>query len=182
MLALNKTKVSDLGPLGPLVIFLLGWYVVCEKELSQIAKKLGKSQSGVRESVIYTCIFSIFRFIKLSSGILQLINVQEGDTGSYRCHATQGSLHELPEEVDNIYGKTSAEAFLEVYKGENLTTPPDKSAYLKIIFLFSQPKHMFKLMIKKIITILRNLFLLNWSYINPFDINGFFLILAWVEC
>ena len=144
MLALNKTQVSDLGPLGPLVIFLLGWYVVCEKELSQIAKKLGKSQFGVQENVIYDpymCIFSIFRFIKLSSGILQLINVQEGDTGSYRCHATQGSLHELPEEVDNIYGKTSAEAFLEVYKGENLTTPPDKSAYLKIIFLIIQPKH-----------------------------------------
>ena len=85
----------------------------------KLQKKRGKSRSGVRENVIYVY-FLIFRFIKLSSGILQLINVQEGDTGSYRCHATQGSLHELPEEVDNIYGKTSAEAFLEVYKGEKL--------------------------------------------------------------
>ena len=84
-------------------------------------KKQGKSRSGVRENIKHVHVyFSIFRFIKLSSGILQLINVQEGDTGSYRCHATQGSLHELPEEVDNIYGKTSAEAFLEVYKGEKL--------------------------------------------------------------
>ena len=69
-----------------------------------------------------TYFLSGFRFIKLSSGILQIINVQEGDTGSYRCHATQGSLHELPDEVDNIYRKTSAEASLEVFKGNTVLT------------------------------------------------------------
>ena len=33
--------------------------------------------------------------------------------------------------------------------------PPDKSAYRNIIFFISHPKHMFKLMAKKIIKILR---------------------------
>ena len=72
----------------------------------------------VIKAVLIYVYLSFFRFIKLSSGILQIINVQEGDTGSYRCQATQGSLHELPNEVDNIYVKTSAEAFLEVYTGK----------------------------------------------------------------
>ena len=64
------------------------------------------------------------------------------------------------------------------------TRPPDKSVYLKIIFLFlnqniccgyskepsrwdgsfEHPKHMIKLMDKKIIAILHKLFLLNWPY------------------
>ena len=46
----------------------------------------------------------------------------------------------------------------------NASRPPDKSAYQKIIFLISQPKHMFKLMDKEIITLLRKK-VLNW----PFD-------------
>ena len=55
------------------------------------------------------------------------------------------------------------------------TRPPDKSVYLKIVFLIAQqkhmlwvlkrsfehPKHMFESMYKKIIAILRKLFLLN---------------------
>ena len=44
------------------------------------------------------------------------------------------------------------------------TRLPDKSAQLKIIFLISQPKQMLKLIDKKIIAILRKLFLLNWPY------------------
>ena len=40
--------------------------------------------------------------------------------------------------------------------------PPDKIAYLKIIFVISQPKQIFKLMDKKTIAILRKLILLNW--------------------
>ena len=69
------------------------------------------------QTCLQTHFLSVCRFIKLSSGILQIINVQEGDTGSYRCQATQGSLHELPDEVDNIYRKASVEASLEVYQG-----------------------------------------------------------------
>ncbi|KAK3607422.1 hypothetical protein CHS0354_003058 [Potamilus streckersoni] len=54
------------------------------------------------------------RFIVLSSGILQIINVQESDAGQYRCIATQGALHELPDEVLAIHRRDSSEAALEV--------------------------------------------------------------------
>ena len=88
------------------------WLVFLVTRLIYCKKKKNNHHSGSLLTVVSGC-----RFIKLSSGILQIINVQEGDTGSYRCHATQGSLHELPDEVDNIYGKTSTEASLEVFKG-----------------------------------------------------------------
>ncbi|KAL3884749.1 hypothetical protein ACJMK2_024858, partial [Sinanodonta woodiana] len=55
------------------------------------------------------------RFFVLSSGILQIINVQESDAGQYRCIATQGALHELPDEVHAIHRRDSSEAALEVY-------------------------------------------------------------------
>ena len=52
-----------------------------------------------------------------------------------------------------------------IHRSGKLQTP-GKSAYLKIIFLISQPKHMFKLIGKEIHTFLGAKTILIWTYVT----------------
>lgn len=61
--------------------------------------------------------FSIFRYIILPSGTLQLLDVRQEDAGDYRCSATGGELHKLPDQVDSLPWKRSNAATLRVISG-----------------------------------------------------------------
>lgn len=61
--------------------------------------------------------FSIFRHIILPSGTLQLLDVRQEDSGDYRCSATGGELHKLPDQVDSLPWKRSNAATLRVITG-----------------------------------------------------------------
>lgn len=54
------------------------------------------------------------RYIILPSGTLQLLDVRQEDAGDYRCSATGGELHKLPDQVDSLPWKRSNAATLRV--------------------------------------------------------------------
>ncbi|XP_061170773.1 protogenin B-like [Saccostrea echinata] len=54
------------------------------------------------------------RHIMLPSGTLQILGVNYDDAGEYRCTATQGELHKLPDQVESLPWKGSNAASLRV--------------------------------------------------------------------
>lgn len=61
----------------------------------------------------------IFRHFLLPSGTLQVVDVSGEDEGEYRCTATQGELHKLPDQVENLPWKKSSAASLRVIPGNS---------------------------------------------------------------
>ena len=59
-----------------------------------------------------------FRYVTLPSGVLQVSGLTESDTGLYRCIASRGELHNLPDEIDDIEMMRSKEARLKIHTGE----------------------------------------------------------------
>ncbi|XP_033726119.1 protogenin-like [Pecten maximus] len=57
------------------------------------------------------------RHIIISTGILQILDVNAVDAGQYWCKATPGKLHDLPDQVDSIKWKKSSPATLTVNPG-----------------------------------------------------------------
>ncbi|KAK3094895.1 hypothetical protein FSP39_007610 [Pinctada imbricata] len=68
------------------------------------------------------------RFIIISTGILQIINVTQADEGSYRCSSTPGGLHNLPDQVEDIKWYRSSEAQLTVIPKTGSRAPEIKAA------------------------------------------------------
>ncbi|XP_041355407.1 protogenin B-like [Gigantopelta aegis] len=54
-------------------------------------------------------------YVTLPSGVLQISSLAESDTGLYRCIASRGELHNLPDEIDDIEMMRSKEARLKIH-------------------------------------------------------------------
>ncbi|XP_062599524.1 protogenin B-like [Saccostrea cucullata] len=68
------------------------------------------------------------RHIMLPSGTLQILDVTSDDAGEYRCTATQGELHKLPDQVESLPWKGSSAATLRVMPGQD-GFMPDRSRW-----------------------------------------------------
>jgi hypothetical protein len=76
----------------------------------------GPSRSWI---YLYLDVCAIFRHVILPSGTLQILDVREEDAGEYRCTATQGELHKLPDQVEKLPWKGSSAASLRVIPGRS---------------------------------------------------------------
>ena len=118
-----------------------------------------------------------------------LAGIELADPGSAVRHITTVKTHNLLRYVVEVWTNEiklmSQNVHIVLVNCLLYVRSPDKSVYLKITFLISQtkhmlwvfkrtasarpffeyPKHMFKMVDKKIIEILPKLFLLNWPYV-----------------
>lgn len=78
--------------------------------------------------------FSFFRHIILPSGTLQLLDVRQEDAGDYRCSATGGELHKLPDQVDSLPWKRSNAATLRVITGGSSSKNEVKVKRIKALY------------------------------------------------
>ena len=98
---------------------LIKSFLVCLDKI-----ELEKKKKELKKKMVYfwTKGFShwfIFRHFLLPSGTLQVVDVSGEDEGEYRCTATQGELHKLPDQVENLPWKKSSAASLRVIPGRS---------------------------------------------------------------